>query len=121
MCWDFSGLTLTISDQMLAHPICPNTKTVFVNHVGLGWNLGTTNGQKWPHHSHSQFFIGTMNTIVEFILEEFSFVNSPIKRENSHNTQLMKGILSYIKVFELLAVANFIYKEEQEKKKRSKR
>lgn len=62
-----------------------------------------------------------MNTIAEFILEEFNFVNSLIKPENRHNTQLMKGILSYIEVLELLAVANFIYQEEQEKKERSKR
>lgn len=52
-----------------------------------------------------------MNTIAEFILEKFNFVNFLIKRENRHNTQLMKGILSYIEFLELLAVAKFVEAE----------
>ncbi|KAG0722847.1 Protein ANTAGONIST OF LIKE HETEROCHROMATIN PROTEIN 1 [Chionoecetes opilio] len=62
-----------------------------------------------------------MNNIAEFILEEFNFVNSLIKPENRHNTRLMKWIFSYIEILELLAIANFIHQEEQEKKERSKR
>lgn len=62
-----------------------------------------------------------MHTIEDFLIEELESVNSMITPKIRHNRKLCECITSYIEVLELLAVANFIHQQEQEKPPRRER